>query len=297
MPVLDVQKIQRALFCYYCEFDAEGLIEAFSVPDQQPEEGIIKNFLSTRIRPSVFPSVLQARAGSVEPNPNPGNWHADIAEWAAALRTVRQAKETYRVVELGCGWGCWMTNMGVAARSQGLEVDLIGIEANRYHLSSAEETLQLNGFSTSQFTLHHGVAGPRSGKAVFPIHENEGSHWGGKPIFDPTPDQLAQEDIQVLDSLTLEDMSRGNPIDLLHIDIQGGEYEYVLGSAEMIAKHVRRVLIGTHSRIIEGNLFSHFLKSGWRLEIERPAIAPPVKGHPKTRVDGVQMWVNSATIE
>jgi len=296
MSVLDVHKIQRALFCYYCEFDAEGLIEAFSVPDQQPEEGIIKNFLSTRIQPSVFPSVLQARAGTVEPNPNPGNWHADIAEWAAALRTVRQAKETYRVVELGCGWGCWMTNMGVAARSQGLEIDLIGVEADRYHLSSAEETLRLNGFSTSQFTLHHGVAGPRSGKAAFPIHENEGSHWGGKPIFDPTPDQLAQKDIQVLDSLTLEDMSRGRPIDLLHIDIQGGEYKYVLGSAEMIAKQVRRVLIGTHSRTIEGSLFSHFLKSGWRLEMERPAIAPPVKGRPKTRVDGVQMWANPATI-
>ena len=296
MQVFDAQKMQQALFCYYCEFDAEGLIAAFHVPDQQPEEGIIKNFLSTKIRPSVFPSLLEARAGSVEAKPHPGNWHAYIAEWAAALRTVRQAKGSYRIIELGCGWGCWMANMGVAARSQGLAVDLIGIEADRYHLSSAEETLRLNGFSDRQFTLHHGVAGPRSGKAVFPIHGNDGSHWGGKPIFDPTPEQLARRDVQVLDCITLADMSRGKPVDLLHIDVQGGEYDYVLGSAEMIAKHVRRVLIGTHSRAIEGDLSTHFLESGWRLEMERPAIAPPVNGQPKTRVDGVQMWANPAQI-
>jgi len=94
MQAFDAQKMQRALFCYYCEFDAEGLIAAFHVPDQQPEEGIIKNFLSAKILPSVFPSLLEARAGTVEAKPHPGNWHADIAEPGVNLtrwflRTVR----------------------------------------------------------------------------------------------------------------------------------------------------------------------------------------------------------------
>jgi hypothetical protein len=40
----------------------------------------------------------------VEGIPIPANWHADIAEWAAALRAVELAEETFTVVELGCGW-------------------------------------------------------------------------------------------------------------------------------------------------------------------------------------------------
>jgi hypothetical protein len=123
--------LREALFHYFCEFDAEGLIDSFHVTDQQPEPGIIRNFLSTRIKPLVYPSILTALAGTVEGKPYPGNWHADIAEWAAALRAVEQARDGYfRIVELGCGWGCWLVNMGVAARSRGLEVDLIGVEGD-----------------------------------------------------------------------------------------------------------------------------------------------------------------------
>jgi len=57
---------------------------------------------------------------------------------------------------------------------------------------------------------------------------------------------------------------------------------------------VKRVLIGTHSRAIEGRLFTHFETLGWRLEMERPALAPPVAGRPEIKIDGVQLWANPA---
>ena len=131
--------LHEALFHYACEFDAEALLEQFHPADLAPEEGIVTNFLGTRIRPSVYPSILEIMAGTVEPVPHPGNWHADIAEWAAALYSVAAAKESYRIVELGCGWGCWITNMGVAARRRGLAVDLVGIEGDANHLANAVE--------------------------------------------------------------------------------------------------------------------------------------------------------------
>ena len=56
--------------------------------------------------------------------------------------------------------------------------------------------------------------------------------------------------------------------------------------------HVRRVLIGTHSRAIEGRLEEIFLKAGWRMEMDRPAIAPLQDGKPVIYIDGVQMWAN-----
>lgn len=294
------RSLHDALWHWSAEFDAEALIAAFAQAGQTPEPGIVRNFLGTRIEPAVFPPVLTGLAGHVEGLPAPGNWHADIAEWAAALRTVdlaaRAGQAVYRIVELGCGWGCWITNMGVAARARGLAVDLIGIEGDARHLANARRTLEINGFSAADFALHHGIAGPRRGRAIFP--EGSGDSWGGEAIFNPDAATLARAAadprVQVLDSLTLADLSGGKPIDLLHIDIQGAEADFVAGNAADLDAHVKRVLIGTHSRSIEGRLMDLFLARGWRMEMERPAIAPLIRGRPEIRIDGVQMWANPA---
>jgi hypothetical protein len=34
------------------------------------------------------------------------------------------------MIELGCGWGCWMNNAGVAARSTDRRVHVIGVEGD-----------------------------------------------------------------------------------------------------------------------------------------------------------------------
>lgn len=299
-PVPERRPLHEALYHYYCEFDALGLLAAFHQADQTPEPGIIRNFLGTRIEPYVYPPVLTDRVNSVEGLPIPGNWHADIAEWAAALRTVALAQDrgqtTYRIVEAGCGWGCWITNMGVAARARGLDVDLIGIEGDAYHLGSAAKTLALNGFAPDQYALHHGVAGPRPGKAIFPVHAAPGTNWAAEPVFYPDAPTLAaaeaRKDVQILDCRTLTDLSRGQPIDLLHIDIQGAEADFVAGNAEAINTHVRHVLIGTHSRAIEGQLYTRFQAMGWTMQMDRPVIAPLVNGKPVTQIDGVHLWAN-----
>ncbi|MBO6605047.1 MULTISPECIES: FkbM family methyltransferase [Paracoccaceae] len=300
MSLQPQDRIQQALFAYFCDFDAEALLERFHEADQASEPGIVRNFLGTRIAPDVFPPILTPMAGMVEPVPHPGNWHADIAEWAAALRSVALACGTYRIVELGCGWGCWIANMGVAARRRGLDLDLIGIEADRYHLASAEKTLRLNGFTASDYRLIHGVAGPRRGTAIFPIPEEDGTDWGGAAIFDPSPERLAgmrQGDrYRELPSIPLSEIVAEDMVDLLHIDIQGAEFDYVDGCFADISAYVKRVLIGTHSRVIEGRLFSRFLEKGWHLEMERPAIAPPVGGDPTIQIDGVQLWANPVTL-
>lgn len=286
----------EALYHYYCEYDAYGVMKSFMVTGQQPEAGVLKNFMGVKVPAKVYPPILNKLVGHVEPLPDPGNWHADIAEWGAALLSVVRAKDTYRIVELGCGWGCWLVNMGHAARTRGLAVDLIGIEGDKNHLVNAAEVLAMNGFSEADYSLHHGVAAPKPGKAIFPNPEAGTAAWGGAAIFYPDRKTLkkAEDDpaVQVLDCKTLEEVAGGKPIDLLHIDIQGAEADYVPGNMASIAKLVRRMLIGTHSRVIEGKLMEHMLAAGWVLEMERPAIAPPHAGKPVTRIDGVQLWSN-----
>jgi hypothetical protein len=290
--------LRDSLYHYHCEFDAVNVIAHFTRDDLKPTAGVLTNFIGTRIKPQIHPEVLEKLAGKLEGPPDPGNWHADIAEWAAALRSVRQAKGTYRIVELGCGWGCWLVNMGVAARQSGLAVDLIGVEGNHLHLGNADETLRLNGFGDSEFTLLHGIAAPREGKALFPNPDTKNSVWNGEAVFYPDAKTLkraqADRDVQVLDCYPLSKLGEGAVIDLLHIDIQGAEVEYMRGNLEGANTYVKRVLIGTHSRSIEGALMDLFLDAGWKMEMERPALTPLHRGMPVTKIDGVQMWANPA---
>lgn len=286
----------EALYHFYCEYDAFGVMKSFMVEGQTPEEGVLKNFLGVKVPAKIYPPILDKLVGHVEPLPDPGNWHADIAEWAAALLSVVRARGSYRIVEIGCGWGCWLVNMGTAARARGLDVTLIGIEGDAGHLSRAAEVLQMNGFTPGDYRLHHGIAGPRAGKAIFPDSKSETTGWGGEAIFFPDAATLARArrdpDVQVLDCMPLKALSDGAVIDLLHIDIQGAEVDFVTGSMADISSHVRRVLIGTHSRIIEGQLSAHFLEAGWIMEMERPALMPLHAGRPRIAIDGVQLWRN-----
>ena len=79
---------------------------------------------------------------------------------------------------------------------------------------------------------------------------------------------------------------------MLHIDIQGGEADLIAGSIAMIQEKVAYMLVGTHSRQIEGQIFDTMLDAGWILEIERPAILSLGAQQPIVTVDGVQGWRN-----
>jgi hypothetical protein len=85
-------------------------------------------------------------------------------------------------------------------------------------------------------------------------------------------------------------------IDFLHIDIQGGEADVVESCLPILQEKVAYMFIGTHSRQIEGRLFHTLLRSGWRLEIERPGLLKLDGRVPYMWVDGVQGWRNSALL-
>ena len=233
----------------------------------------------------------------MEPIPIPANWHADIAEWAAALRAVELAQRSFTVAELGCGWGCWMNNTGAAARAIGLDVHLIGIEADEGHIAFARQACAVNGFAPEQLTLHRGIAGPSSGWAIFPRQETAGEQWGLEPIFDASPQERAEAaasgTFDELPVIGLAELVGHRPrLDLLHIDIQGGEADLIEASRDVLDAHVAYLLVGTHSRQIEGRLMSCLLGTSWLLEIERPAILALGPDGPTTTVDGVQGWRN-----
>ncbi len=296
-----------SFYFYNSAFDAQEVIYRHAVPGLQPHPEYLTNFLGVLIDPKFFPSVLANRAGEVEPAPIPANWHADIAEWGAALRAVDLAHGsfampgTFTMIELGCGWGCWMNNAGVAARRAGHAVQLIGVEGDAGHIGFAREACAANGFLPSQVTLHHGIATAAKGTALFPRQGNAGPSWGLEPIFSATEAQRKQAvrsgRYDALPMVPLAEVAAQHArIDLLHIDIQGGEADLVAACLPLLGQKVAYLLIGTHSRAIEGRLFDAMLGTGWQLEIERPCQFRLAGGAPVVEVDGVQGWRNPALL-
>ena len=288
-------------FHYNSRFDAQETIRRHAVDGLQPTPGLLTNFLGVLIDPKFLPQILCDRAGTVEGIPIPANWHADIAEWAATLRAVELAEETFTVVELGCGWGCWLNNSGVAARARGLQVRLIGIEGDEGHIQFAREACRTNDFHDEQVTLHRGIAAGTSGVALFPRQAQSGLEWGLEPIFGASTAEQAQAvhrgTHDALPMMALGDIVRAHPrIDLLHIDIQGGEADLIAACLQPLKQCVSYIVVGTHSRQIEGRIFDSLLAEGWILEIERPAILNVETSVPFVTVDGVQGWRNPTLV-
>lgn len=298
---LELAQTPSPFFHYNASFDPEEVIRRHAVLNLVPTSGYLTNFLGVMIDPKYSPAILGECAGTVEGIPIPSNWHADIAEWGAALRAVDLARETFTVLELGCGWGCWLNNTGVAARRAGLDVQLIGIEGDRGHIRFAEEATEANGFEASQRVLYHGIAAASSGVALFPQQEEAGVAWGLEPIFGATEQQqreaLESGKFVKLPMVALADVVEPRSrIDLLHVDIQGGEADLVADAIDLLFDKVAYLVIGTHSRQIEGRLFDILLERGWKLEIERPAILSLNDPAIPVVVDGVQGWRNPALL-
>lgn len=289
---------QSPFFHYATSFDAIETMHRHALPAPAARPGYLVNFLGVAIDPKFFPAILADRAGQVEGVPIPANWHADIAEWATALRAVELSGDRFVMVELGCGWGCWMNNTGVAARATGRQVKVIGIEGDDGHLAFAREALATNGFDDGEIELHRGIASFKSGLALFPRQEVPGASWGSEPIFDAGEEERRRAtESGLYDEVAMVPLSQvigSEPrVDLLHIDIQGGEADLVEQNLALLGDKVAYLLIGTHSKQIEGRLYVALLGAGWRLEMERPALFDIVNGQPRIRVDGVQGWRNS----
>jgi FkbM family methyltransferase len=288
---------QNPFWHYACSFDAIEIISKHAKKHIQSAQGFVTNFLGVKIRPEFLPAILADRAGAVEARPVPANWHADIAEWASCLRSVDLSGDKFTMLELGCGWGCWMTNLGVAAKAAGKKITLYGVEADQHHLQFAQSALADNGILAEEFVLAKGIAGKSNSVALFPTIES-GINWGGTAVFNPDRKQLknavasgkyVRMPVVDIEALIKEEVK----LDFMHVDIQGVELELLTELFDMLCKKVRYVFIGTHSKQIEAGLFNLFLGTGgWELEMERPAIFELVSGKPVVTCDGVQAWRN-----
>jgi FkbM family methyltransferase len=262
--------------------------------------GFVTNFLGVKIS-TAFCAPLVPFDGRTEDYPMPiGNVQAETAEFIGTLRSVLEARDRFTMLECGAGYGTWMTIANAAARQCGIEeLHLHGIEGDAGHIEFISQHLLDNGIDPSTCNIVHGVVGAEAGVAHWAVTDDPDEVYGWRPMDDTEIDYLGvqqQRRVEV-NVYAIADLLQKEPEwDLVHIDIQGGEGEVCRAGIEMLNERVRRVVIGTHSRTLDGELMSLFYSAGWSLENEKPTIFSWRDGaqtlEALTTVDGIQVWRN-----
>ena len=83
--------------------------------------------------------------------------------------------------------------------------------------------------------------------------------WGLAPVFAASPAQIKtlrkDKNYAELKMISLPEVVADHPrLDLLHIDIQGGETNLIRDSIDILNRRVAYIVVGTHSRVIDGEI-------------------------------------------
>ena len=305
----------------------EETIRAFPRFEGKGEAGFITDFLGVRTSVGIYSGFPQY-SGMVEGYPIPCNFHANAIEWGGVLRAVGEAGERFVALELGAGWGPWLITGGFAARQKGIrDIRLVGVEGSAKHLRFMHEHFRNNGFDPNEHTLLHGVAGTYDGIARFPIIEEEKDNWGAEAGFQtklstPTPQRTGgwkrwlRPAVHAVRRVKARLQGRPSPVasstpmeklpcyslntllkpfervDLIHVDIQGAEFDVIASARSALKQKVRRLVIGTHGRFIEERLMNELSAQGWSLESDEACAFDETDGNVHMARDGCQVWRN-----
>jgi FkbM family methyltransferase len=287
------------LFSGYTDADTKIFAE-FVNPDAKPESGFLVDFLGSRIRTTSLWKHARALDGQTIGIPVPTDFfHAEAIEWIGLLKAVRSAAGQYVAMELGAGFGPWVVAGGVAARLRGIkDIRLCAVEGDSQHFRSLRQHLADNGFEPDQHALFEAAVGTCAGVAQWPIAENPSEEWGCRPIQgsgDYTGRQFPKtKQVEIVPMLDL--VVREPRWDLVHIDVQGDEVDICRSCIDELNARVRWIIVGTHSRKIDGDLVELMWRAGWWLEHEKPAKFAfglnPTTLEAMTTIDGTQVWRN-----
>jgi FkbM family methyltransferase len=223
------------------------------------EEGFWTDFLGTKTRCSSLPSSCAHLSGVVDGPPAKSNSHFHaVSEWMATLRAVAETTDNrFVVVELGAGWGPWLVFGARAAQKLGIEnIVLAGVEGSAGHFAFLRQHLLDNGLNPDEHILIHGVIGATDGIAQFPKLTVPSEEWGASADYANVPTSIEMEQVVSVSLATL--LNQLTPVDLIHCDIQGAEFEVLSAARHELTNHVRRIVVGTHGRRTEVDLLDFF---------------------------------------
>jgi FkbM family methyltransferase len=286
-----------------------AVLEEFDGADPVPSPGFVTDFIGSRSRISSLWDGVQHLDGLVLPKPIPSDYHAETIEWLGVLKSVIAARRRFAAMEIGAGMGPWLVVSATAARLRGIrDIRLTGVEADPGRFQLMVQHLRDNGIDPDAQTLIEGAVGVASGVAKWPRISSPRNVAGARPVRQGVAGQeLNQDDLRYLDGMmselvevnvvSFESLLRKQQFwDLVHIDVQGGEYDLCRACLALLAERVRYLIIGTHSRKLDGDLLDLMWRGGWILEHEKPTRFEFCAGVSSLERmgthDGTQIWRN-----
>ena len=170
------------------------------------------------------------------------------------------------------------------------DIYVYGVEADEGHYAFLHQHMSDNNIA--DYTAFYGGIGAQAGGADWVVSDDPTTDYGG--ALSIVTEGRPTKHIEVFDLASILDKEPS--WDLVHVDIQGSEADLCGACIGAITSKVRRVVIGTHSRKIDGDLMSTFFAAGWVLESEKPTIFEWSQNasalEQMAKVDGVQVWRN-----
>ncbi|MEM6552774.1 MAG: FkbM family methyltransferase [Planctomycetota bacterium] len=259
---------------------------------------------------------IRTRQTFFQPNPDadPGTprWPPAIdeewPEWLDLIDAICDAnpERGFTMVELGAGFGRWITRAGVLCRylkNEPIErITLVGVEAEPDHFAMMRQHLDDNGLlQDPDVTTHLHPTAVDAEPGEVPFHIGHPDQWYGQAIARGDAAGRMQDfpeaTIQSVPALSLTQILEPLPhADLLDLDIQGSEHTVLAAATDALNAKVRRVHIGTHSTALEADLRTLFNTMDWRPHHDFPC-GQTVETLWGTIPfgDGVQTWINPNT--
>ena len=163
-----------------------------------------------------------------------------------------------------------------------------------------------NGIDPAAQSLVQAAVGLERGRARWPKIADAANDWGSRPArmdHRGTNEQdasylgaLLDDYIEVDVVPAREVLEREERWDLVHIDVQGWERLICEDALMQLNHRVACLIIGTHSRKLDGDLVDLFHRAGWILENEKPSRFTFTAGvrllESMNQADGTQVWRN-----
>jgi len=250
----------------------------------RPEEMLLTdpecymNWLGLQTDASMFSSAQQLK-GRVFPNlpvPHDGVYGHD-AEYTSLLTAIEGApnREHFTAVELGAGWGPWISAVGVVCKRLGFKsINLVGVEAHDAKFEMLREHMNRNGLLNVDGVntkLMLGAAWKEDTQLHFPkisVRDHGAAATDSPGETDYRGNAAEHVAVNAYSVPTIcEGLQR---VDYMHWDIQGAELATARASIDFLERNVRYLFIGTHSRAIEGHLLELFYGRKWDVLQQTP---------------------------
>ena len=286
------------------DFDSVARLKKYVEPTLEPEEGFHKDCFGVKTKYTFFRSESGTSLYRELPFPDNG-LYGEMIEILSTCFAVDAGEQDMVVYEFGAGFAPWLVVSANFALKRGVDsLRLVAVEADPERLPLIDDHFANNGLPKAgephplvSTKIVHAAVSDAPGELHFSaqsIHD-----WGGGVSSDvaETDYRGMQAATVAVPALPVDVLLKDETlVDLIHFDIQGFEYRSIAAAAETMNSKVKSIIIGTHSRVIEGQLIDHLRKNGWLLVFEKPCKFNPTSRLPDltgaTYFDGTQFWIN-----